>query len=122
MVTWVTYVPCFLWIFAGAPYVEALRGNRALGSALTAITGAVVGVILNLSAWFAVHTVFRSVGDSRMGPVHFPAPDWGTLDPAALAIAIAALFAMLRFKVGMGWTLAGAVVVGATIRFAVMAP
>jgi len=118
VVTWVTYVPCFLWIFVGAPYIEALRGNRALGSALTAITGAVVGVILNLSIWFAVHTVFHSVGESHLGPVRLPVPDWGSVDPLALGIAAASLVAMLRFKVGMGWTLAGAVLVGGLVRLA----
>jgi chromate transporter len=118
VVTWVTYVPCLLWIFAGAPYIEALRGNRALGSALTAITGAVVGVILNLSVWFAVHTVFHSVGETYAGPIHLPVPDWTSLDPWSLVIGAAALVAMLRFKVGMGWTLTGAVLAGGLVRLA----
>ncbi|WP_394051799.1 chromate transporter [Xanthobacter versatilis] len=56
---WVTFAPCFFWIFLGAPYVEALRGNRELSAALSAITAAVVGVILNLALWFAIHVVFR---------------------------------------------------------------
>ena len=59
LTTWVTFVPCFLWIFLGAPYVETLRGNKGLAGALGAITAAVVGVILNLSIWFALHTLFR---------------------------------------------------------------
>ena len=59
LATWVTFIPCFLWIFLGAPYIETLRGNKALAGALTAITAAVVGVILNLSIWFALHTLFR---------------------------------------------------------------
>ena len=59
LATWVTFTPCFLWIFLGAPFVETLRGNKGLAGALTAITAAVVGVILNLSIWFALHTVFR---------------------------------------------------------------
>ena len=58
LTTWVTFVPCFLWIFLGAPFVEALRGNKALTAALAAITAAVVGVILNLAVWFALHTLF----------------------------------------------------------------
>ena len=56
LATWVTFTPCFLWIFLGAPFIETLRGNKGLAGALTAITAAVVGVILNLSIWFALHT------------------------------------------------------------------
>ena len=59
LATWVTFMPCFLWIFLGAPLVERLRGNKALAGALAAITAAVVGVILNLAIWFAIHTMFR---------------------------------------------------------------
>ena len=65
LTTWVTFVPCFLWIFVGAPFVETLRGNKALSSALSAITAAVVGVILNLAIWFALHTLF---GRGARGP------------------------------------------------------
>ncbi|WP_163361024.1 chromate transporter, partial [Escherichia coli] len=57
----VTFLPCFLWIFAGAPFIERLRGNRALSAALSAITAAVVGVILNLAVWFGIHTLFEQV-------------------------------------------------------------
>ena len=64
LATWVTFAPCFLWIFLGAPFVEVLRGNKALSGALSAITAAVVGVILNLAVWFAIHTIFR---DDRAG-------------------------------------------------------
>jgi chromate transporter len=67
LTTWVTFMPCFLWIFLGAPYIEALRRNRTLSAALSAITAAVVGVILNLSVWFAVHTVFHSVQMQTIG-------------------------------------------------------
>jgi chromate transporter len=59
LATWVTFTPCFLWIFLGAPFVEKLRGNTALNAALSAITAAVVEVVLNLALWFAIHTVFR---------------------------------------------------------------
>ena len=65
LATWVTFTPCFLWIFVGAPYIEALRGNKALAGALSAITAAVVGVILNLSIWFALHTLFRQTFPSH---------------------------------------------------------
>ena len=59
LATWVTFTPCFLWIFLGAPFIEVLRGNKALNGALSAITAAVVGVVLNLAIWFAIHTIFR---------------------------------------------------------------
>ena len=65
LTTWVTFVPCFLWIFLGAPFIERLRGNAALSGALSAITAAVVGVILNLAIWFALHVLFRTVVENR---------------------------------------------------------
>jgi len=110
--TWVTYTPCFLWIFLGAPYIEYLRGRQALNAALSTITAAVVGVILNLSIWFALHTIFGDVDERLVGPVRLLVPDWNTLDPAALAIALAALVAMLRFKVGMIPTLVASAAAG----------
>src|SRR5882762_6244880 len=115
LTTWVTFIPCFLWIFLGAPYVEALRSNRTLSAALSAITAAVVGVILNLSAWFAVHTVFHSVQMRATGFMHVDVPEWRSVDLAALALSTCALIAMLRFKFGMGWTLFGSAVLGAGI-------
>jgi len=113
LTTWVTFAPCFLWIFVGAPYVEALRGNRTIHAALSAITAAVVGVILNLSVWFAVHTVFHTVHATSIGPIHADLPEWGSVDFAALVLSAGALVAMLRLKVGMGWTLLGSAVLGA---------
>ena len=84
---WMTFVPCFLWIFALAPHVEQLMANPRLSNALSAITAAVVGVILNLSLWFALHVMFGSVDTDRTPPV----PDIATFDPrAALYTAIAA--------------------------------
>jgi chromate transporter len=77
LATWVTFAPCFLWIFLGAPYIETLRGNRALSGALTAITAAVVGVILNLAIWFGVHTIFSQVRPFEWGILNFDAPVWG---------------------------------------------
>ena len=105
LTTWVTFVPCFLWIFLGAPYIEALRGNQALAAALSAITAAVVGVVLNLAVWFALHVVFGEVEEDTLGAVRLFVPVWSTIDWAALAIAVGALVAMLRFKVGMIRTL-----------------
>lgn len=105
LTTWVTFVPCFLWIFLGAPYIEALRGNRALTAALSAVTAAVVGVVLNLAVWFALHVVFGEVREDVLGPIRLFVPLWHTVEWAALVIAVGALVAMLRFKVGMILTL-----------------
>jgi chromate transporter len=119
LTTWVTFAPCFLWIFLGAPYVEALRGNRKLGAALSAITAAVVGVILNLAVWFSLHVLFGELAQYS-GPLHARAliPVWHTIDLAALAIGAAAFAALFRYKVGMLPTLGGAMLVGAALRLA----
>src|SRR6266581_4649307 len=74
LATWVTFTPCFLWIFLGAPFIEVLRDNKALNGALSAITAAVVGVVLNLAIWFAVHTIFHEVMPVRLFPLSFDAP------------------------------------------------
>jgi len=116
LTTWVTFVPCFLWILAGAPYIETLRNNRVLHAALSAITAAIVGVILNLSVWFAVHTMFRAVDSWQAGPLHVDVPQWTSLDPVAALLTLAALTAMLRFKLAMGWTLLAAALIGAACR------
>jgi chromate transporter len=114
--TWVTYAPCFLWIFLGAPYIEYLRGQRSLNAALSTITAAVVGVILNLSIWFALHTLFAKVSEYRTGPVRWLVPEWSSLDPVALAITIAAMAALFRFKLGMLPTLAACAAAGLAYR------
>jgi chromate transporter len=106
LATWVTFAPCFLWIFLGAPYIEVLRGNRALSGALTAITAAVVGVILNLAIWFGIHTIFREVRRVEWGLLNFDAPVWGSVNLWALLLSAAAIIAMFRFKIGMLPTLA----------------
>ena len=112
LTSWVTFTPCFLWVLVGAPYVEALRNNRALNAALSAITAAIVGVILNLSLWFAVHSMFGEVRLAAYGPLHFDVPVWSSLQPVTLLLTSAALVAMLRFRLGMGWTLAGCALLG----------
>jgi chromate transporter len=118
LATWVTFAPCFLWIFVGAPYIEALRGNRALAGALAAITAAVVGVILNLSIWFALHTLFRqSISIERYG-FNFDAPVLASADPVAIALAAAAAIAILRFKVGMLPVLGASCVAGVLMKLA----
>jgi chromate transporter len=98
LTTWVTFVPCFVFVFAGAPYVERLRGNQALSSALTGITAAVVGVIANLAVFFALHTLFEDVGAVSWGPVHLRVPDLSSLNPVPLAIAAVAAMLLFRFK------------------------
>ena len=87
LATWVTFAPCFLWIFLGAPFIETLRGNKALHGALSAITAAVVGVILNLAIWFAIHTIFREVPPVRgLWPVASMRRCWPASIPWALAL------------------------------------
>ncbi len=98
---WSTFVPSFLWIFLGGPYVEALIGNKALGTTLSAVTGAVVGVILNLAVWFAMHTLFSQVRDVRTFFASVGVPVWSTVNLPALAIMLAAMVAIFRFKIGM---------------------
>ncbi|MGH6885187.1 MAG: chromate transporter, partial [Geminicoccales bacterium] len=105
LTTWVTFVPCFLWIFLGAPFVEALRGNRALGGALAAITAAVVGVILNLAIWFALHVLFAEVSEVRALGMTLDVPALGSLRVASLVLTAGALLAVFRFNVGMIATL-----------------
>jgi chromate transporter len=95
MTTWVTFVSSMLWIFAGAPFVERLRANRQLSGALAAITAAVVGVILNLSVWFALHVLFGKVVEMHAGPLR-----WYAFDPLALdirAVVLAAIAGLLAF-------------------------
>jgi chromate transporter len=113
IITWVTFTPCFLWIFLGAPYIEHLRGNRSLGSALSAITAAVVGVVLNLAVWFSLHTVFATVNELHVLGARLLVPVWSTLDVASALIAVASFVAMFRFKLGMITTLGGSVALGA---------
>jgi chromate transporter len=111
--TWVTFAPCFLWIFAGAPYIEYLRGRQALTAALSGITAAVVGVILNLALWFAVHTLFvetRTLGT----PLDMTVPVWSTVDPAALGIGAVAFGALF----GLRWGIFGTLGLGAALGIA----
>jgi chromate transporter len=118
LATWVTFTPCFLWIFLGAPFVETLRGNKGLAGALTAITAAVVGVILNLSIWFALHTVFRETFPIRSFGLSFDMPIVSSVDIAALVLAIAAATAVFRFNLGMLTVLGGSCAAGVLLRLA----
>jgi len=101
MTTWVTFVPSLLWIFAGAPFIEELRGNRRLAGALAAITAAVVGVILNLSVWFALHVLFGQVTEMHWGPLRWFAFDWNALDRHVAVLAATAAVLAFRFHRGM---------------------
>ncbi len=112
LVVWVTFVPSFLWILVGAPYVERLRGLPHLDAALTAITAAIVGVILNLAVWFALHVVFAEVKFVDVGWLSLPRPSPSTLDPVALILALASAIALFRFKRGMIETLAASAILG----------
>jgi len=100
LTTWVTFTPCFLWIFLGAPFAERLRSNRALSAALAAITAAIVGVILNLALWFALHTLFRGLRPIDASPLHFDLPLLASANIPALILTAAALIAIFRFKLG----------------------
>ena len=118
LTTWVTFTPCFLWIFLGAPFIERLRGNRMLAAALAAVTAAVVGVVLNLAIWFALHTLFRQAVPVRGFGLHFDRPVPASLDLPALLLAAAALVAVLRFKAPTLWVLAGCAAAGLAWRLA----
>jgi chromate transporter len=122
LTAWVTFVPCFLWIFLGAPYVERLRSNAALSGALTAVTAAVVGVILNLALWFGLHVIFRTVQARSFGPVTIAWPDGASLNLAAAVLAIAAAIAVFRFKLGTLPVLLGVAVAGMAIKALGFAP
>jgi chromate transporter len=97
MTTWVTFVPSMLWIFAGAPYIEQLRSNRKLAGALAAITAAVVGVILNLSVWFALNVLFGHVTETHYGPLRWYAFDPNGIDTHAAILAVTAGILTFRF-------------------------
>jgi chromate transporter len=110
--TWVTFVPCFLWIFLGAPYIEYLRGNKSLSTALSSITAAVVGVILNLAVWFSLHTLFRSVNEIHTLGMRLQVPVINSIDLVSLLIAIGAFVAMFRYRLSMIPTLTGSAFIG----------
>ena len=118
LTTWVTFVPCFLWIFLGAPWIERLRDNNALSGALTAISAAVTGVILNLAVWFAIHVLFARVDEISSGPFTLAWPEWATLNPAALILAALSAAMLLRLKAGIFMTLAVCGALGMAVKAA----
>ncbi|MBK9081904.1 MAG: chromate efflux transporter [Rhizobiales bacterium] len=114
--TWTTFAPCFLWIFAGGPWFERLRASRPLAGALAGVTAAVVGVILNLALWFALHTLFAAVGRARLGPLALDWPAWSSLNPWAAALTALALALTFGARLGMGATLAICAALGVGLR------
>ena len=107
-----TFAPCLLWILVGAPFVELLRGNRAIAGALAAITAAVVGVILNLAIWFGVHTIFREVAPVSFAGGVVDVPVLASVDPVALGLTGGAMVMIFRFKVSMIPTLLASALAG----------
>lgn len=116
---WSTFVPSFLWIFLGGPYVEALIGHRALNAALSAITAAVVGVILNLAVWLGLHTLFSQTQALTAPGIVMNVPVAQSLDAAALVIALGAAVGLFRFKVGVVPVLLASCLAGVFFHFAV---
>ncbi len=112
LTTWVTFTPCFLWIFVGAPFIEALRGNKALSAALATITAAVVGVILNLAVWFALHVLFGEVHAVAELGMTIDVPVLSSVNVPSLMLTLGALLAVFRFKIGMLPVLTGASMLG----------
>lgn len=118
VVLWVTFVPCFIWIFAFAPWIERLEHARRLHAALAGVTAAVVGVIANLALWFALHVLFTRVTPFTAGPIAMQMPDLASFDPVAAALAAGAIVLMLRFGRGPVTVLGLAVVASVGIRLA----
>ena len=118
MATWTVFAPSFLWIFAGAPFIDDLRRNQPLAGALAAITAAVVGVILNLAVWFALHVVFKRVAEISAGPLRWFAPDFSRLDIGALVLAVVAAVLVFARHVSLIWTIGIMAVLGIAWRLA----
>lgn len=114
--TWVTFAPCFLFIFVGAPFVEYVRQNRWLTAALRGISAAVVGVVLNLAVWFALHTLFGEVQRVDAGPVRLLLPVPATIDWGALMVSGASVLAVFRWRIGMLPLLGGATLAGVLLH------
>ena len=117
LATWVTFVPCFLWIFLGAPYIEKLRDNQNLSAALSGITAAVVGVVLNLAVWFGMHVVFKQVGSFELGPASIPLPSLASTDFAALGLSLFAIWLTFGKHLGLFVTLGLTATAGVIVSF-----
>jgi chromate transporter len=119
LTTWVTFVPCFLWIFLGAPFMETLRNNKALSAALSAITAAVVGVILNLAVWFALHVLFSELHEVQALGMVIDVPVLSSINLPSLILTLAAAVAVFWLKVGMLPVLAGCSIAGLAYGLAI---
>ena len=117
LVTWTTFVPCFLFIFTGAPYIEYLRGNKNLTTALSGITAAVVGVVLNLGVWFAFHTLFGNVNEIHSLGIRWMIPEWASINVPSLAIGLIAAFVYFILKWDMLKTILVSVICGILFYF-----
>jgi len=121
LAVWVTFVPCFLFIFLGAPYVERLRHNQAIAHALTAVGAAVAGVVLDLALWFALHTAFATVTDTQLGPLTLSIPEPGSIVLGSVAISAIAAFLVFRLRLGTLKVLAVCAGLGAVLGVAGLA-
>ena len=117
--TWVTFAPCFLWIFALAPWIERLEHARKLQGGLAALTAAVVGVIANLGVWFALHVLFVDINEKQFGPLRVSVPDLESINVVALMLAALAFVLLFRAKFGVLSVLGicGAMAVGFELAF-----
>jgi chromate transporter len=99
---WATFVPCFLWIFLAGPHLDRIAARPRLAAAMRGVTAAVVGVILNLSLWFALNVLFDAVGRLERGPLDMPWPQWSGLDPRALGLTALAGLLLAGLRLGLG--------------------
>jgi chromate transporter len=117
LTVWVTFVPCFLFIFLGAPYVERLRDSHALSAALTGVTAAVVGVIANLAVYFAVHTLFSRTSTVSAGPIHLDVPVWSSYVAEAFVITAVAMALVFGLKWSVLRTLGACALLGLVLSY-----
>ena len=117
LTVWVTFVPCFLFIFLGAPYVERLRDSHALSAALTGVTAAVVGVIANLAVYFAVHTLFARTSTVSAGPIHLDVPVWSSYVPGSFVITAVAMVLVFGLKWSVLRTLGACALLGLVLSY-----
>jgi chromate transporter len=118
MTVWTVFAPSFLWIFAGAPFIEDVRSNKRFAGALAAITAAVVGVILNLAVWFTLHVLFRTIAETHIGPFRTFAIEWASLDVKAAVLATIAAVLVFVLHRGLIQTVVVMAALGIAARFA----
>ncbi len=121
MALWVTFIPCFIWIFAGAPLIDWIASRPRLSAALSGIMASVVGVIANLSVWFAIHLFFETTQTVTLGPLQFLQPDLGSMDLLAVCLALFAGFLLLYKSYGLPTVLGLMSVVSLIVHFVLSA-